>query len=59
MRLNNLVAKEEGFSAAQGTRRDVWLETSRGTQSSWLNYLERPQDPFALLQGPSLCQHGY
>jgi len=23
-----------------------------------LNHLERPQDPFALLRGPSLCQRG-
>jgi NitT/TauT family transport system substrate-binding protein len=50
MGLNDFVAQEEGFFAAEGL--DVLFDwkTFRGTQSSWkeLSYFERPQDrPYA------------
>jgi NitT/TauT family transport system substrate-binding protein len=46
MGLNDFVAKEEGFFAAEGLDVTFDWKTFRGTQSSWkgLNYLERPQD---------------
>jgi NitT/TauT family transport system substrate-binding protein len=46
MGLNDFVAKEEDFFAAEGLDVTFDWKTFRGTQSSWkgLNYLERPQD---------------
>jgi NitT/TauT family transport system substrate-binding protein len=46
MGLNDFVALEEGFFAAEGLDVEIDWKTFRGTQSSWkgLNYLERPQD---------------
>jgi NitT/TauT family transport system substrate-binding protein len=46
MGLNDFVAFEEGFFAAEGLDVELDWETFRGTQSSWkgLNYMERPQD---------------
>ncbi len=50
MGLNDFVAKEEGFFAAEGLDVEFDWPTFRGTQSSWknLDYFERPQDkPYA------------
>ena len=46
MGLNDFVAHQEGFFAAEGVDVTFDWKTFRGTQSSWkgLNYLERPQD---------------
>jgi ABC-type nitrate/sulfonate/bicarbonate transport system substrate-binding protein len=46
MGLNDFVALEEGFFAAEGLDVELDWKTFRGTQSSWKNfkYLERPQD---------------
>jgi NitT/TauT family transport system substrate-binding protein len=46
MGLNDFVAAEEGFFAAEGLGVELDWKTFRGTQSSWknLNYFERPQD---------------
>jgi ABC-type nitrate/sulfonate/bicarbonate transport system substrate-binding protein len=46
MGLNDFVAFEEGFFAAEGLDVELDWKTFRGTQSSWkgLNYMERPQD---------------
>jgi NitT/TauT family transport system substrate-binding protein len=46
MGLNDFVAQQEGFFAAEGLDVTLDWKTFRGTQSSWkgLNYLERPQD---------------
>jgi NitT/TauT family transport system substrate-binding protein len=46
MGLNDFVAFEEGFFAAEGLDVELDWKTFRGTQSSWkgLKYLERPQD---------------
>jgi len=46
MGLNDFVAAEEGFFAAEGLAVEFDWKTFRGTQSSWkdLAYLERPQD---------------
>ena len=46
MGLNDFVAFEEGFFAAEGLDVEFDWKTFRGTQSSWKNlkYLERPQD---------------
>jgi NitT/TauT family transport system substrate-binding protein len=46
MGLNDFVAQQEGFFAAEGLDVTFDWKTFRGTQSSWkgLNYLERPQD---------------
>src|SRR6185369_10351369 len=46
MGLNDFVASEEGFFAAEGLDVELDWKTFRGTQSSWKNfkYLERPQD---------------
>ena len=46
MGLNDFVAFEEGFFAAEGLDVTFDWKTFRGTQSSWkgMNYLERPQD---------------
>jgi NitT/TauT family transport system substrate-binding protein len=50
MGLNDFVAFEEGFFAAEGLDVELDWKTFKGTQASWkhLNYLERPQDqPYA------------
>jgi NitT/TauT family transport system substrate-binding protein len=46
MGLNDFVAIEEGFFAAEGLDVEMDWKTFRGTQSSWkaFKYLERPQD---------------
>jgi NitT/TauT family transport system substrate-binding protein len=46
MGLNDFVAQEEGFFAAEGLDVTFDWKTFVGTQSSWkgLNYMERPQD---------------
>ncbi|MEA2981007.1 MAG: hypothetical protein QOF09_2830 [Alphaproteobacteria bacterium] len=46
MGLNDFVAHQEGFFAAEGLDVTFDWKTFRGTQSSWkgMNYLERPQD---------------
>lgn len=46
MGLNDFVAQQEGFFAAEGLDVTLDWKTFRGTQSSWkgLNYMERPQD---------------
>jgi len=57
MGLNDFVAMQEGFFAAEGLDVEFDMKTFRGTQSSWkgLNYFERPQDaPFA--EGRSVIQ---
>ncbi|MDB5408546.1 MAG: nitrate/sulfonate/bicarbonate transporter periplasmic protein [Rhodospirillales bacterium] len=69
MGLNDFVAFEEGFFAAEGLDVELDWKTFKGTQSSWrhLNYLERPQDqPYAegaeVIQGAcawgSVCNAG-
>ena len=50
MGLNDFVAQEEGFFAAEGIEVEWDIKTFRGTQSSWkgLDYKSRPQDkPYA------------
>jgi NitT/TauT family transport system substrate-binding protein len=50
MGLNDFVAMQEGFFAAEGLDVEFDWKTFRGTQSSWkdLQYFERPQDkPYA------------
>jgi NitT/TauT family transport system substrate-binding protein len=46
MGLNDFVAMQEGFFAAEGLDVDLDWKTFRGTQSSWkdLQYFQRPQD---------------
>ena len=46
MGLNDFVAMQEGFFAAEGLDVEFDWKTFRGTQSSWkhLSYFERPQD---------------
>ena len=46
MGLNDFVAQQEGFFAAEGLHVEFDWKTFRGTQSSWkgLSYFERPQD---------------
>jgi NitT/TauT family transport system substrate-binding protein len=46
MGLNDFVAAQEGFFAAEGLDVELDWKTFRGTQSSWkdLQYLQRPQD---------------
>jgi NitT/TauT family transport system substrate-binding protein len=46
MGLNDFVAMQEGFFAAEGLDVEFDWKTFRGTQSSWkgLEYLQRPQD---------------
>jgi NitT/TauT family transport system substrate-binding protein len=69
MGLNDFVAFQEGFFAAEGLDVELDWKTFRGTQSSWKNlaYLERPQDqPYAegveVIQGAcawgSVCNAG-
>src|SRR5437867_11861908 len=49
MGLNDFVALEEGFFAAEGMEIEFDWKTFRGTQSSWkgMDYFERPQDKAA------------
>ena len=50
MGLNDFVAQQEGYFAAEGLDVELDWKTFRGTQSSWkgLAYFERPQDrPYA------------
>ena len=50
MGLNDFVAQQEGFFAAEGIEVEWDIKTFRGTQSSWkdLDYRSRPQDkPYA------------
>src|SRR5262249_40551170 len=50
MGLNDFVAEQEGYFAAEGLDVTFDWKTFRGTQSSWkgLDYFERPQDkPYA------------
>ena len=46
MGLNDFVAQEEGYFAAEGLAVEFDWKTFRGTQSSWknLDYFQRPQD---------------
>ena len=46
MGLNDFVAMQEGFFAAEGLDVEFDWKTFRGTQSSWkgLDYFQRPQD---------------
>ena len=46
MGLNDFVAQQEGFFAAEGLDVELDWKTFRGTQSSWknLDYFQRPQD---------------
>ena len=46
MGLNDFVAMQEGYFAAEGLDVEFDWKTFRGTQSSWkgLDYLQRPQD---------------
>ena len=46
MGLNDFVAMQEGFFAAEGLDVELDWKTFRGTQSSWkdLQYFQRPQD---------------
>src|SRR2546430_1315284 len=46
MGLNDFVAKEEGFFAAEGIEVEWDMKTFRGTQASWKgnDYFQRPQD---------------
>src|ERR687887_602146 len=46
MGLNDFVAQEEGFFAAEGIQVEFDWKTFRGTQSSWKHYeyFQRPQD---------------
>jgi NitT/TauT family transport system substrate-binding protein len=59
MGLNDFVAQEEGFFAAEGIEVEWDIKTFRGTQSSWkgTNYLQRPQDkPYTEAKDGSLIQ---
>ena len=50
MGLNDFVAQEQGFFAAEGIEVEFDIKTFRGTQASWkgLDYKQRPQDkPYA------------
>ena len=46
MGLNDFVAMQEGFFAAEGLEVEFDWKTFKGTQSSWknLDYFQRPQD---------------
>jgi NitT/TauT family transport system substrate-binding protein len=59
MGLNDFVAQEEGFFAAEGIEVEWDIKTFRGTQSSWkgTNYLQRPQDkPYTEAKDGGLIQ---
>jgi len=59
MGLNEFVAQQEGFFAAEGIEVEFDWKTFRGTQSSWksYDYLQRPQDkPYTEAKDSSLIQ---
>ena len=59
MGLNDFVAEQEGFFAAEGIEVEWDIKTFRGTQSSWKgkDYFQRPQDqPFTENKDGSLIQ---
>src|SRR5216684_3750267 len=59
MGLNEFVAQQEGFFAAEGIEIEFDWKTFRGTQSSWksYDYLQRPQDkPYTEAKDSSLIQ---
>jgi NitT/TauT family transport system substrate-binding protein len=59
MGLNDFVAEQEGFFAAEGIEVEWDIKTFRGTQSSWkgTDYLTRPQDkPYTEAKDQSLIQ---
>src|SRR2546423_5604286 len=59
MGLNDFVAQEEGFFAAEGIEVQWDMKTFRGTQASWKgnDYFQRPQDqPFTEAKDSSLIQ---
>jgi len=59
MGLNDFVAQEEGFFAAEGIEVEWDMKTFRGTQASWKgsDYFQRPQDkPFTEAKDSSLIQ---
>src|SRR5512138_3900626 len=59
MGLNDFVAEQEGFFAAEGIEVEWDIKTFRGTQSSWKgsDYLQRPQDkPYTDAKDGSLIQ---
>ena len=59
MGLNDFVAEQEGYFAAEGIEVEWDIKTFRGTQSSWkgLDYKSRPQDkPYTESKDSSLIQ---
>src|ERR1041385_3492836 len=59
MGLNDFVAEQEGFFAAEGIEVEWDIKTFRSTQTSWKgsNYLQRPQDkPYPEAKHASLIQ---
>jgi hypothetical protein len=59
MGLNDFVAEQEGYFAAEGIEVEWDIKTFRGTQSSWkgLDYKSRPQDkPYTEAKDSSLIQ---
>ena len=59
MGLNDFVAQEAGFFAAEGIEVEWDIKTFRGTQSSWkgASYLQRPQDkPYTEAKDGGLIQ---
>src|SRR3954463_5215118 len=59
MGINDFVAQEEGFFAAEGIEVEWDVKTFRGTQSRWTEdkYLQRPQDkPYTEAKDGSLIQ---
>src|SRR6478672_5069368 len=59
MGLNDFVAEQEGFFAAEGIEVEWDIKTFRGTQSRWTEnkYLQRPQDkPYTESKDESLIQ---
>ncbi len=58
MGLNDFVAAQEGFFAAEGIEVEWDLKTFRGTQSSWKgsDYFQRPQDQPYMEGDKSLIQ---
>jgi ABC-type nitrate/sulfonate/bicarbonate transport system substrate-binding protein len=59
MGLNDFVAQQEGFFAAEGIEVEWDIKTFRGTQSSWkgLDYGSRPQDqPYTQAKDSGLIQ---
>ncbi|HET7672812.1 MAG TPA: hypothetical protein VFK84_20545, partial [Burkholderiales bacterium] len=59
MGINDFVAEQEGFFAAEGIEVEWDIKTFRGTQASWKgsNYLQRPQDkPFTEEKTENLIQ---